>query len=335
MTKIKIEKFKSCKNRIVLRLKHFFCGYITFHIRPKNSSDINIWHDSLVNYSKVAIIIQGPLLKKNNFTLETVRLYKKIFNKYAIILSTWEDEDVDYINEIKKEGIVVLLNKKPDYSGISHINYQIVSTSNAIAKAQEIGVEYILKTRTDLRIYNPNSIEFLVNFISLFPVDPLYKQKKRIAGISLNTFKYRPYSISDMVLFGCVDDMVDYWGCGLDMRKDFANHEKIGDWSRARLCEVYLSANYLETKGRKLKWTIEDSWSMFANYFCIFDQQSLDIYWHKYARNLEYRRLEYKNLKNSQELTFSEWLNMFYNLNNKKNIPEYILSQKFKEKIKQ
>ena len=191
-----------------------------------------------------------------------------------------------------------------------------------------------MKTRTDLRIYNPNSIEFLVNFINTFPLNSsVYKQKKRIVGANLNTFKYRPYSISDIILFGQVDDMVNYWGVNLDTRKIFSDQEKIGDWSKARLCEVYLSSNYLELIGRKLEWTLQDSWLTYAHRFCIFDQQSLDIYWHKYSRNLEYRRLEYKRIKNSQEITFSEWLNIYMSLDNKKNIPEKILSKKFNEKM--
>lgn len=306
--------------------------FFTFHLRPKKSEKIGVFCDKLVDAPRVAIVIQGPLLKKDNFTLETVKMYKKLFSGYPIIVSVWEDEDVECVEKIRGEGVRVILNKKPEYSGISHINYQILATYNAIKKAKDLGVDYVLKTRTDLRIYNPNSIEFLVNFVNFFPVNIKYRQKKRIAVASLNTFKYRPYSISDLILFGHVDDMVDYWSVNHDTRKEFPAFEKMGDWSKARLCEVYLSTSYLEKIGCQIEWTLVDSWRKFADNFCVFDQQCLDIYWHKYRRFREYRKLRYDSMYNDQEMSFCEWFSIYSGMGNKNEIPEYLLNEVFDEK---
>jgi len=333
--------FRSTLKKIILGandalfnfIENIFHGYITFHLRPKSSAEINTRADGLKTYPKVAIIIQGPLLGKDEFTLNTIRLYKKIFGNYRIILSIWEDEDDKTLNKIKKEGVEIIFNKKPETTGIQHINYQIVSTSNAIKKAKEFGSEYVLKTRTDLRIYNPNSIEFLVNMLKTFPLNNGGKQNKRIIFPSLNSFKYRPYSVTDLIMFGDINDLEDYWGTKLDTRKTPPANDLIGDWSHARLGEVYLSANYLESLGHKLLWTVADSWQAYADHFCIFDAQSLDLYWHKYARDREFRNLGYKLMKNNRELTFSEWLNMFAGLSNKEIVPEHILNNRFKETI--
>ena len=327
------KKIISIKDIIIKIIENIFGNYVTYHFRPKFSTDVNLTADTLKGYPKVSIIIQGPLLKDNKFTLNTIQIYKKIFKDYQIILSTWEDEALDYLAEIKKEGIEIVLNKKPDYPGIQNINFQIVSTLNAIKKAQELGAEYILKTRTDLRIYNPNSIEFLVNLLKAFPAGENTKQKKRLAFPGLNTFKYRPYSVTDLVMFGQTDDIFDYWDVALDNKKPPINDKLIIDWAKARLGEIYLSTNYLEKLGQVLNWTIADSWQIYALHFCIFDTQSLDLYWHKYARNKEYRRLEYKKMKNDKELTHSEWLNLYIGLNNKQNIPEDILNDDFTKKI--
>ena len=321
------------KKTLIKIIENVFHGYITFHLRPKTFYNLNQQADSLKKYPQTAIIIQGPLLRDDKFTLNTIRIYKKIFKEYPIILTTWEDEDPDYLNELKNEGIEIVLNQKPDYPGISHINYQLVSTSNGIKRAKELGMDYVLKTRTDLRLYNPNSIEFLANMLKVFPAIN-DKQRKRIAIGSINTFKYRPYSASDMVMFGQIDDMTAYWGVAPDTRKTFPPSDLIGDWSRAKLCEVYLSANYLEHLGRTLEWTIADSWQMYADHFCVFDAQSLDIYWHKYSREREYRRLEYGIMKNDQELTFAEWLALYAGRENKKTVPETILHAKFTDAIK-
>jgi hypothetical protein len=315
-------------------LEKILGSYITYHLRPKASADIDISADTLNTNSKVAIIIQGPLLKKDNFTLNTIQIYKKFFSNYQIILSTWKDEDNDYLNEMRNEQIEIILNDKPSFPGIQNINYQILSTRNAVNKAREIGVDYVLKTRTDIRLYNPNSIEFLVNLLKTFPPVKESGQNKRIAFPSLNTFKYRPYSVTDIVMFGETNDMMDYWSVSFDTRTTSPADVLIGDFSRARLGEIYLSTNYLEKIGRELKWTISDSWDAFASCFCIFDAQSIGLYWNKHDRNREYRRSRYNVTRNDQELNFAEWLNIFAGLNNKHAIPEYILNDQFAAEIK-
>lgn len=308
--------------------------YVTYHLRPKFYSDINITPDTLKTCPKVAIIIQGPLLQKDKFTLNTVRLYKKIFKDYRLILSTWEAEDADCIRELRNENIEVILNKKPAYPGIANINFQIASTFSAVKRAEEQGVDYILKTRTDTRLYNQNSIEFLVNLLRVFPSNAGPTQNGRIAFPSLNTFKYRPYSVTDLVMFGTTSEMIKYWTVDMSEQKQLPTSNLVGDWSKARLAEAYLSTSYLEKLGRDLKWTITDSWKVYADHFCVFDSQSIDLYWHKYARTREYRRLAYNHMKNDQELTFAEWLNIFAHFENKKTIPEYILQTNFAEQIK-
>ncbi len=68
--------------------------YTTYHIRPIKTSGIKLESQEF-DYSNFAIAMQGPLLLKNNFTLETLKLYKKYFQNALIILSTWEGEDED------------------------------------------------------------------------------------------------------------------------------------------------------------------------------------------------------------------------------------------------
>ena len=126
-------------------------------IRPLNLKikylQINL-KKSLDDY---AIIIQGPLDLKHNFTFETLKYYKLNYD-CTIILSTWEEKIIKFLNEIKKLDIEVLINKKPNTSGWGNINYQTLSTYNAIKHAKLLGKKYVAKTRTDnCKIY---SIDF-------------------------------------------------------------------------------------------------------------------------------------------------------------------------------
>lgn len=291
--------------------------FLTFHLRPKRAEQVGLQADSLAVYPNIAIVLQGPLLKDENFTLETVKLYKKIFKNAIIIVSTWSDSEPALVEQIRSAGAEVLLNEKPSFGGYANINYQIVSSLAGVKKAREKGAEYVLKTRCDQRFYAPNSLEFLCNIIETFPVAEGYRQKKRIIGVSLNTFKYRRYGISDMTIFGSVDDMMLYWGAPPSVQKE---GERINGCYK--MAETYLSAEFLAAIGRPVSWTLEDSWKAFADHFCIVDQHSLDLYWYKYARMREYRYIKYKTMSNDQEFTFAEWLSLYSDMANKGPVDE-------------
>ena len=303
--------------------------FITYHSRPMNSASVCTRGDEVSNQKRMGIVIQGPIISKNDFTLETVKIYKKHFNDALIILSTWEDENSAAVKLFEELDVSVILNEKPEYSGTSNINFQIVSSKNGIIKAQELGAEYALKTRTDQRIYAPNVADYLYNITKVFPVRGDYKrQKKRIVGVSLNTFKYRLYGLSDMLIYGHIDDMLSYWNVNLDQRV-FSDEEirkgstSLRNWALWRVCEVYLATEFLIKVDRKLEWTLKDSWKAFADHFCIVDKEQLDLFWPKYNR-FEYRWLDYTEKINFQEMNFREWLNI-YNDVGKKKISESIL----------
>ncbi|MBU1261328.1 MAG: WavE lipopolysaccharide synthesis family protein [Planctomycetes bacterium] len=294
-----------------------------------NSSSVGNQSDEVKNQRRLAIVIQGPIISKNDFTLETVKIYKKHFSIAFIILSTWSDEDVAVIGRFKELDVSVILNEKPAYANASNINFQIVSTRSGIKKAQELGAEYVLKTRTDQRMYAPNIADYLYNITETFPVKSGYgRQRKRIVGVSLNTFKYRMYGLSDMLIYGHIDDILLYWDVALDERR-FSNEDirkasvSLRGFALWRVCEVYLATEFLQKVGRKLEWSLADSWGVFRDHFCVVDKEQLDLFWPKYNRR-EYRWLGYAEIANSQEMTFREWLNIYSNLGNKQ-IPEEML----------
>jgi len=284
--------------------------FFTFHLRPKRADKIGTVADKSLKYSKVAIVIQGPIVYDEDFTLETIKLYKKIFPEAIIILSTWDYEKTEYVDKIKNEGIEIILNKPPVVKGAQNVNFQLISAFVGIKKAGQLGAEYVCKTRTDQRIYNPNALVFLSNIVEKFPVVGDYKQKKRIVGVSLNTFKYRLYGVSDMNLFGNVDDILNYFSAEPD--EEGKNLKKVS----ASYPEVYLSVSYLQKIGRQLLWTLRDSWRVLAEHFIIVDEKSLDLYWYKYARMKEFRYLRYGEASNDRELTFCDWFNIHANLEN-------------------
>jgi len=321
---------QSVFNELVLDIEQNEKVFITMHKRPQYADSVGIWSDRLINRPKLGLVIQGPLVKDLDFTLETVRIYKKTFAGSTIILSTWKDEETKYLDLFRKEGIEIVLNGYPANPGQSNINYQIVSSSAGTRRAKESGAEYLLKTRTDQRICGINVEEYLFNTIKAFPVSPGYDQKERIIGVSLDSFKYRPYDLSDMIIYGHIDDAMVFWGAELDKRevKDIGS-VPLREWIAMRFAHIYLVTEYLFRIGREPKGTLEDSWQIFADHFCVVDHASLDLFWFKYDRHNEYKWSDYSSVRNSQLMSFHEWFNMYSNLRNKTIPDESILDEPF------
>lgn len=303
---------------------------LTYHKRPLLAESVGTWSDPLVQDPPFALIIQGPIIKENDFTLNSIRIYKKNFRNTHIILSTWDDENDGYLDSIRNESIELIQSRKPDCAGIANINLQIVSSYAGIQKAESLGVTHVLKTRTDQRLYAPNIPEFLCDLLDVFPVVTGYRQRQRLIAISLNTFKYRLYGVSDMLVFGKTEDMMCYFGCPLDARslEPPTTDISVLAWSKLRLAETYLTTEFLDSIGRALVWTLEDSWQVLADHFVVIDKETLDLLWPKYNRS-EHRWLQYEGIFTNFELNFREWLRLYTGLDNKKNINYEFLNLPF------
>jgi hypothetical protein len=285
-------------------------GFFTYHVRPKKSENVNL--KPIYDVKRVvAIVMQGPVLEEDSFTVETLMLYKKMFKGFVIILSTWNDLGNENIKLLEEIGVEVLINEYPDYSGPSNINYQIISMRNGIRYAESKGAEYVLKTRTDQRIYNPDIFSYMISMQNNF-VSKVKKQNNRIIFCSLNSFKFRLYSLSDMFVFGEIKDMARF--CDVEPVKPGSkknNVNNILDWSKARTAEVYLITEYFKRIGYSFDWCLESYWNSLSDLFCVIDEKIVDIYWYKYLRHSEYRYTIYDVIKNSQNLYFNDWL-LFY-----------------------
>lgn len=283
----------------------------TWHRRPMYAKDYLLTRDASTDTARLAVVLQGPLAKETDFTVETVKFYKIIFPNTPVIVSTWDDEDAEYLNRLRKEGAEVILNKKPIYPGPSNVNFQITSTRAGIKRAKDLGVDYVIKNRTDQRVYNPNSQKFLLNLIKAFPLTHNYPlQKQRIVNLCFATFKYKLYHASDTFMFGTVEDMLLYFAVPLVEEKP---REKIF------IPEYYLFSEFLKRIGRTLKGTLQDSWETYAQHIVIVDQASLDLYWHKLKRYREYPEREYHRNEN-RLVYFSEWLNFYVDRSNCKKL---------------
>lgn len=284
--------------------------YYTYAKRPVNINNINYRSPSF-SACEIGIVIQGQIILKDHFTLQTIELYHKLYPYCPIIVSTWSDEDKTEIMKIKNiDNVHIVLSDYPKVSGHGHINYQRLNSMKGIIKAKELGCKYVLKNRTDQRLCANNVILYLKNLIDRFPLTIKCNAKGRIAVCSLSTLKDRLYNICDMLLFGYTEDLLMYFSPkeAPAFFGDSTLPDEVKDpvaYAQARPGEIFFATNYIENCGFELKWTFEDSDYYRNNLFIVFNTESVDQFWPKYGKK-EYLWRSYSS--NPHEIaTFEDW----------------------------
>lgn len=141
----------------------------------------------------IALVMQGKLMPEESFTLKTIRHYRQTFPGSLLIVSTWDNEDPALLKSLEQAGAQVILNELPPFTGPSHVNYQIRSTQAGIEAARAAGFDYILKTRTDTRMYATDISDYLLALHRHFPVVHGAGQKGRLLVLDIATRTYIPH----------------------------------------------------------------------------------------------------------------------------------------------
>ena len=292
-------------------------NYLTFHLRPKHSKNFEL--ESTCNIEdKIAIIIQRPIQDKFEFLKNTLNIYKKVFKNSIIIISTWKDENIELINSLKGENIFIIFNDEPEKAQ-SNVNHQIYSTNKALNLANECGARFSLKTRSDVRINKNNLESFLVSLIDTFPVKKNNFINSRIIVPSLITFKYRIYSLSDIVMFGETNDLLNYFKnetFAIGLEKFGLNKNNLLKNETPIVAEVFLCSRFIRQIEGRIDWTLDGWWESLKDYFCIIDNSSLDLFWYKYDWQYEYRYLRTYSDKFARAIDFQDWLSLYNNSQN-------------------
>lgn len=297
-------------------------SYTTLHRRPKHAGQIGSWPHPGLTPPRAAVVMQGPPFAQDDFTLETLRLYARNMPGAQLILSTWHDTDPKVLSAARDLGVTVVLSDKPDFPGLFNINMQLVSAGAGVRRAVADGADWVLKTRTDQRLHNPDALPFLVALAQAFPVAPGTAQRHRIVGVGHGSLKYAPYHVTDQTVFGHADDMLAYWTPPLRMDRGpdhwpgdlhaIFNRTPIGELCRLGAAESHIASQFLMRMGRRLDWTLVDSWAAYRDHFIFTDYAMTDFFWVK-AQDYTQRELTvaYDMVSNRQEMGFSDWLLLY------------------------
>ncbi len=286
--------------------------FYSYKYYPVNSYDLNTYSLHYYPIFKVGVVIQGEIINDYDFTLNTLYIYKKIFSENSeLILSTWEKKDDNVYNslilKIKKMGVHVLLNIKPNEPGVANSNMQIRSSLNGLLLAKKLGCSFVIKSRTDQRIYSDKCLFGFYNLTKFFkPHDK--KLNNRIVVSSFNTFKFRYYGISDMFMFGNIDDVILYWSVKEQSYNPFPLSESKFENFQKKCIETFICFDFQRKLNLNLNFNLLDYYKLLANYFIVVDRDFVELYWPKYSSNEN----RFKNFyfHDMEELCFADWLSL-------------------------
>jgi hypothetical protein len=260
---------------------------------------------------QIGIVIQGKLKTEEDFTLETVRLYRQTFLNCPIFVSTWNDESPAAVQALEAAGATVLLNEPPALSGWSHLNYQIRSTLAGIHAATEAGCQYVLKTRTDTRMYAGNIAPFLVGLLTQFPVRGTRNATGRLAVLDWATRLFLPQHPADILMFGHIEDMTAYWSAELCEERDIpdsTHRQHFAELLNPLVPEIYLCRRYLKKLGYDYQPTVASWWNVLGDLFVVVDRTQLGHFWWKYDYQAEHQNTLDDDRRNEAVCTFRDWL---------------------------
>jgi hypothetical protein len=303
-------------NSFFINIVNFFLEkkyFVSKTYRGKNSSQVFTSTFKKTN-RKLGILIQGPV-NDCNFLFETIKIYKKIFPKSIILLSTWEDINKKDLNYLKKTKIKIILNKFTKDLEYPLCDYQIKSTYQGLVALKKMKINDVIKIRADARIYKNNLYDFLLNLQKNFCIKSKKIIKKRIIVSSLLTHKFRLFGLSDLFLFGQIKDMLKYFNKTYYvqfLKKN--NFKKYPPLVNSTIIdgETFFCFRFLKENKIFFKWNMKSWCSILRDYFIVVDKEQIDLFWKKYDWKKEDRNIKNK-FKTYRFVQFSDWLNIYYN----------------------
>ena len=186
---------------------------------PKNVERVPVeWPDDN-RFAGYAIILQGPVRAEENFTVETIKYYKRCYPGVTVIVSTWTGSDTAAKAEAEKLGAVWIESEPPEARGAWNVNMQLDSSLAGMKKAKALGCRYAMKTRTDQRIYANDVLQYFRELQEIFPSGDPELMPQRLVYISRDaSYRYMPFSLGDLVVFGETDEMVKLYSIKRDCR---------------------------------------------------------------------------------------------------------------------
>ena len=307
-----LRKFFSCTISLTIRLcrnekvmldifsrsfEKYSDNYFCYKLRPKKADYFipsNI--KTTTTSGEFAIVLQGLIEMRDEFTFETIKLYRRLFPGAIIIVSTWDYTDPSIVRTLELLGCEVVLNKDIPVCGLGNVNYQICTSLAGLKRAKELGAEFALKNRSDLRVYREFAFEYLKSLVELNTISSsnVYGLKGRIITQAGNWGQmFNPMWLQDFLYFGYTDDLINLFDIPYDDRnihcyrkdnfdtKRVLTGETLAKWPAS---EINITKRFIQ-KYHNSDLSLKDWWNFLGEYCYIVDSEDLLTLWNKYGLN--------------------------------------------------
>lgn len=275
--------------------------FLTFHRREKYPSINQAPLTENPILIDLGVVIQGPIISRRSFTLETARWFRNTWPESKVVISTWEEDLTEEVLLRVPPGVDIVAQKKPDTTGPYNVNFQLRSALAGFKKLEEMDVKLALKVRSDQRIgdsHAPYLLEFLRSTASS-------RFHSRLVVLSANSFVNRLFGLSDFLVYGELRDQLELWGVAevdaIDLKKLPGAIMQVSPTP-----ESYIWSEYAKRIGFQAhNWG--DFKSFVSQKIAIVDSSSIDWSWQKYSRReYPYRKPGF----HLREMSNSRWIEL-------------------------
>lgn len=212
----------------------------------------------------VTVIIQGKLLQ------DSYDFYIKNYKQCTVIISTWTDCKIDFSNI--PNNFIVILAPLPLDSGKQNINYQLVSTLNALKR---VTTPLVIKIRGD---------EYYSNIESIYNKIKMEQNKIHTASIFFRAWQFAEYHISDHIIAGTKERVMLMFK---ETKKNFDTGEmniskwklegKFHRWIKTEAPEERITKSYLNAID-PFRYDVVDGVLLMKEHFDILDMKQMYPY---------------------------------------------------------
>ena len=212
----------------------------------------------------VTIIIQGKIYQ------DSYDFYIKNYTECPVIISTWTDCKIDFSNI--PNNFIVILAPLPIESGKQNINYQLVSTLNALKR---VTTPLVIKIRGD---------EYYSNIESIYNQIKMEQNKIHTAPIFFRAWQFAEYHISDHIIAGTKERVILMFK---ETKKNFDTGEmniskwklegKFHRWIKTEAPEERITKSYLNAID-PFRYNFVDGILLMKEHFDILDMTKLFPY---------------------------------------------------------
>jgi hypothetical protein len=272
------------------------------------------------NVPNWAFLFQGKIIDES-YLIDSLQHVRNFGSSNVIILSTYEGDITPKLQEFcisQQIHIVKVLDPGSNSAPFSqNLSRQIETTYQGLAMAMKLGSLKCVKIRVDQSFLNFQSLSLIDLLVSgSFPL--VSNPTSRIIGTSFNSYLTIPLFLSDMIQFGLVTDLIQYWQpcppSEMTKRTEEIYREAGPDLMEWRYFpESWLATRYMKSIGYRPTHAAilnESFWSERAG---VVDASTIGLSWQK---SLIYFSTNYHSVKwfeetftsDFQEIHFYEWI---------------------------